>query len=153
MRPFYSLGARWAGGIALNDDLRVDSRYDLGEIIDKYETHAKFATAYYGFSNGLSNGWARRYSVGATYDDHQFTNAPDVDPALLLPDDRKLVYPWVAAEWVQDRFATTRNRDQIEKIEDYSLGWQFRAQVGFASSATGSDRDAVMLEGDRVDGL
>ena len=145
-RPFYSLGARWAGGFALNDDLRVDSRYDLGEIIDKYETHAKFATAHYGFSNGLSNGWARRYSVGATYDDHQFTNAPDVDPALLLPGDRKLVYPWVAAEWVQDRFETTRNRDQIEKIEDYSLGWQFRAQVGFAGPATGSDRQAVMLD-------
>ncbi len=124
----------------------MDSRYDLGEIIDKYETHAKFATAHYGFSNGLSNGWARRYSVGATYDDHQFTNAPDVDPALLLPGDRKLVYPWVAAEWVQDRFETTRNRDQIEKIEDYSLGWQFRAQVGFAGPATGSDRQAVMLD-------
>jgi outer membrane protein assembly factor BamA len=147
MRPFYSLDTRRAGGIALNDDLRVDSRYDLGEIIDRFETHAKFATAQWGFSNGLSNGWARRYSVGATYDDHVFADAPGFDPALLLPGNRKLVYPWAAAEWVQDRFATTRNRDQIEKIEDYSLGWQFRGQVGFASSSAGSDRNAVMLDG------
>jgi outer membrane protein assembly factor BamA len=146
-RPFYSLDTRRAGGVSLNDDLRVDSRYDLGEIIDQYETHAKFASAYWGFSSGLSNGWTRRYSVGATYDDHEFSNAPGVDPAMLLPGDRKLVYPWVATEWVQDRFATTRNRDQIEKTEDYSLGWQFRAQVGFASSSAGSDRNAVMLEG------
>jgi hypothetical protein len=71
------------GGRLASTTICVDSRYDLGEIIDKYETHAKFATAHYGFSNGLSNGWARAYSVGATYDDHQFTNAPDVDPALL----------------------------------------------------------------------
>lgn len=146
-RPFYSLDTRRAGGVAVTDDLRVDSRYDLGKIVDRFETHARSASAHWGFSNGLANDWARRYSFGVTYDDHEFDAAPGADPPLLLPADRKLVYPWVAAEWVQDRFATTRNRDQIEKIEDYSLGWKLRAQVGFASSATGSDRDAVMLEG------
>jgi len=146
-RPFYSLDTRRAGGVAVKDDVRVDSRYDLGKVIDNFETHAKFASAYWGFSNGLANDWARRYSLGVTYDDHQFADAPGGNPAVLLPGDRKLVYPWVAAEWVQDRFATTRNRDQIEKIEDYSLGWKLRAQLGFASSATGSDRNAVMLEG------
>jgi Omp85 superfamily domain len=145
-RPFYSLETTRAGGVAANDDLRVDSRYDLGKVIDKFETHAKLASAYWGFSNGLSNDWARRYSLGFTYDDHEFANAPGANPALLLPENRQLAYPWVAAEWVQDRFATTRNRDQIEKTEDYALGWKLRAQLGFASSATGSDRDAVMLE-------
>jgi outer membrane protein assembly factor BamA len=151
-RPFYSLDTRWAAGVAVNDDLRVDSRYALGKVVDRFETHARSATAHWGFSNGLSNDWARRYSIGVTYDDHQFADAPGADPALLLPQDRKLVYPWIAAEWVQDRFATTRNRDQIEKIEDYSLGWKLRAQVGFASSATGSDRNAVMLEGEASTG-
>ena len=146
-RPFYSLETQRAGGVSVNDDLRVDSRYDLGKVIDKFETHAKQASAYWGFSNGLTNDWARRYSVGVTYDEHQFNDAPGADPAQLLPDDRKLVYPWIAAEWVQDRFATTRNRDQIEKIEDYSLGWRLRAQVGYASSSFGSDRNAIMLEG------
>jgi hemolysin activation/secretion protein len=53
---------------------------------------------------------------------------------------------------VQDRFATTRNRDQIEKTEDYSLGWKLRAQVGFASSAAGSDRNAIMVEGKAATG-
>jgi len=146
-RPFYSLDTRRAGGVAVKDDVRVDSRYDLGKVIDNFETHAKFASAYWGFSNGLASDWARRYSLGVTYDDHQFADAPGGNPTVLLPGDRKLVYPWVAAEWVQDRFATTRNRDQIEKIEDYSLGWKLRAQLGFASSAAGSDRNAVMLEG------
>lgn len=147
VRPFYSLDTRRAGGVAINDDLRVDKRYDLGEVIDQYETRARFATAHWGFSDGLSNGWAKRYSFGVSYDEHEFADAPDVDPALLLPDNRKLVYPWVAAEWVQDRFAITRNRDQIEKTEDYSLGWKLRAQIGYSSTALGADRDAVMLEG------
>ena len=72
---------------------------------------------------------------------------PAPNPALLLPHDRKLVYPWIAAEWVQDRFATTRNRDQIEKTEDYSLGWKLRAQVGFASSSSARIATPSMLEG------
>jgi outer membrane protein assembly factor BamA len=146
-RPFYSLETLRAGGVSVKDNLRVDSRYDLGKVIDKFETHAQQASAYWGFSNGLTNDWARRYSVGVTYDEHAFDDAPGANPARLLPDDRKLVYPWIAAEWVQDRFATTLNRDQIEKIEDYSVGWKLRAQVGFASSSLGSDRNALMLEG------
>ena len=47
----------------------------------------------------------------------------------LLPADRTLVYPWIGAEWVEDSFHTARNRDQIEKTEDYSLGWHARAQL------------------------
>ena len=34
---------RWAGGVALLDDQRTDSRYDLGEIVDQFETHEKLA--------------------------------------------------------------------------------------------------------------
>jgi len=152
VRPFYSLDSRWAAGVELNDDLRTDSRYDLGHKIDEYQTHAKLVSAHWGFSRGLVDGWARRYSFGATYDDHEFANAPGADPSMLLPDDRKLVYPWVAAEWVQDRFATTRNRDQIGKTEDYPLGWNLRAQLGYASSAAGSDRDAFILNGSASSG-
>ena len=88
-----------------------------------------------------------------TLDEHAFSAAPGFDAPLLLPADRKLVYPWIGAEWVEDAFETARNRDQIEKTEDYSLGWRARAQVGFASSGFGSDRDAVMLSGGVAKGL
>jgi outer membrane protein assembly factor BamA len=147
IRPFYSLDSRWAAGFELKDDLRIDSRYDLGEKIDQYETHARQASIHWGVSDGLVNGWARRYSVGVTYDDHEFRDAPGFEKAALLPADRQLSYPWIAAEWVQDRFATTRNRDQLDRIEDYSLGWNLRAQLGYASSAAGSDRNAFIVGG------
>jgi outer membrane protein assembly factor BamA len=143
--PFYALDTRWAAGVALSDDQRTDSRYDLGEVIDEYQAHEKLASVYWGWSEGLLNGWARRYSVGLSYDDVAFEDAPEADPARLLPEDRRLVYPWFSVEWVQDEFRTARNRDQIEKTEDYSLGWRARAQLGYASSVLGSDRDAYML--------
>jgi outer membrane protein assembly factor BamA len=145
--PFYALDTRWAAGVGLADDRRTDSRYDLGEVIDQYQTRQKLASVYWGWSDGLRGDWVRRYSVGLSYDDHQFGAAPDEAAPRLLPDDRRLVYPWFSAEWVQDDFRTDRNRDQIEKTEDYSLGWRARAQLGYASTAIGSDRDAFMFVG------
>ena len=141
--PFYALDVRRAGGFGGFDDQRTDSRYDLGHIVDQFETREKQATAYFGISNGLKDDWATRWSAGVSYEDHQFAAAPDGLPPVLLPTPRTLVYPWVAAEWVQDDYHIARNRDQIEKTEDYSLGWRARVQVGFASQSFGSDREAV----------
>jgi len=145
--PFYALDTRWAAGMELLDDERTDSRYDLGEVIDQYQAHSKFTSIYWGRSEGLVSGWTRRYSVGFTFDENAFAPATGAATTRLLPDDRRLAYPWVAAEWVQDDFHTVRNRDQIEKTEDYSLGWRARAQLGFASAVTGSDREAFVIHG------
>ncbi|HUQ10835.1 MAG TPA: BamA/TamA family outer membrane protein [Steroidobacteraceae bacterium] len=152
-RPFYALDTRWAAGVSLLDDQRVDSRYDLGEIVDRFATRERRATIYFGGSGGLVDGWARRISAGLTIDEHSFQAVPGVDATQLLPSDRRLVYPWVGAEWVQDSFRTARNRDQIEKTEDYSLGWRASARLGFASAQFGSDRDAAMLSARLSKGL
>jgi outer membrane protein assembly factor BamA len=143
--PFYALDSRWAAGVALLDDQRTDSRYDLGEIIDQYQARERLTTIYWGHSPGLVGNWTRRVSMGLTYEDHAFEALPGESAPRLLPDDRRLVYPWVAAEWVENDFHTDRNRDQIEKTEDFSLGWRARAQMGFASTAAGSDRDALVF--------
>jgi hypothetical protein len=152
--PFYALGSRWAAGVSLLDDRRTDSRYDLGEAVDRFETREQRSTIYWGRSAGLKDGWARRLSVGLTVDNHEFGAVPGALAApVLLPADRKRVYPWIGAEWVQDDFRTARNRDQIEKTEDYSLGWHARAQIGYAAASFGSDRNAVMFAGGVSKGL
>jgi len=144
-RPFYALDTHWAAGVQLLDDERVDSRYDRGEIIDQFAAHDRRSSLFWGRSAGLTDGWTRRYLAGVTYEDHQFDPATGDYPTQLLPADRRFVYPWVGAEWVQDAFRTVRNRDQIERTEDYSLGWRAHAQLGFAGTGLGSDRDAFML--------
>jgi hypothetical protein len=151
--PFYSLDSRWAGGVSLLDDQRTDSRYDLGEVVDRFATNEKHATIYWGRSGGLRNDWVRRVTAGFSFDDFAFGAAPDLAAPALLPGDRRLAYPWVGVEWVEDEYFTARNRDQIEKTEDYSLGWRFRAQLGYAATAFGSDRDAMIMSGGLSKGL
>jgi outer membrane protein assembly factor BamA len=145
-RPFYALDTRWAAGVSARDDTRVDSQYDLGHIVNQFRTHEKLTTLYGGWSAGLNEiGMTHRWTAGVTLDDNQFDLAPGLLQSNLIPADRKLVYPWIGYEWLQDRFFKARNRDQIEKTEDFNLGWRFNTRVGFASSAFGSDRDAVIL--------
>jgi outer membrane protein assembly factor BamA len=151
--PFYALDAHRAGGLLLRDDRRTDSRYDRGAIVDRYATAAKFASTYGGFSAGLHDGWTRRWSMGFTYDAVAFQPVAAAAGTALLPPDRKLVYPWLSAEWLEDDFRKDRNRDQIDKTEDYTLGWHLRTQAGYASSALGSDRDAIVFNAKLAKGL
>lgn len=143
-RPFYALDTRRAAGINLLDREQVNSLYDLGKVVDKFREQHKFAEAYWGWSSGLQNGWARRWSVGATFDQRTFDAARDwVNP--LVPPDRKFVYPWIGFELVQDDYSKYRNHDQIGRTEDFYLGTRINARVGWASASFGSNRNAMLF--------
>jgi outer membrane protein assembly factor BamA len=144
--PFYALDTRWATGFGAKDDERTDSLYDLGKIRDQFGVRQKNVTAYGGWSRGLQDGWTQRLSWGATYDESRFQSiVGETGPTQLVPPDRKLVYPWIGYEWVQDEYEKTRNRDQIEKTEDFLLGLHAHVQLGYATTSLGSDRDAWMF--------
>jgi hypothetical protein len=144
--PFYALDTRWATGFTANRDERVDSRYNLGEVSDQFGVTARNATVYGGWSKGLQEGWVSRLTVGLTYDESRFASiVGETGPTTLLPPDRKLVYPWIGYEWIQDEFEKTHNRDQIEKTEDFLLGLHAHTRLGYAASSLGSDRNAWIL--------
>ncbi|MEP7242571.1 MAG: hypothetical protein ABI885_02685 [Gammaproteobacteria bacterium] len=144
--PFYALDTQRAVGLSGVKDQRVDSLYDLGEVTDQYGVQQRRATLYGGWSSGLRNGWVRRITAGFTYDDSQFMRVVgETGPTTLLPRDRKLSYPWLGYEWIQDDFEKARNRDQIEKTEDVQLGLRAKVQAGYAAASFGSDRNAVVF--------
>ena len=144
---FYALDTRWAAGGSVLADERIDSRYDRGEVVDEYQVRQKAATVYGGWSKGLIGGEALRWRVGYTYDYRQFDAVPGSKLPSDVPPDRKLAYPWVSAEWIQDDFREARNRDQIERTEDFAYGWRARGRIGYASTGFGADRDAVVFDG------
>ncbi len=142
-RPFYSLETRHAGGITLNDTTEDDSLYDLGQEVDKFADHTRFFQAYGGFSQGLVDGWTRRYSAGLTYDEHDFSDSSLWTGPTLLPQNRRFVYPWLRLDLVQDQWVKMHNHDQIGRTEDFDMGAYATAQVGWADTAFGSLQDAL----------
>lgn len=144
VRPFYALDARWsAGAHALNDDGR-DALYMLGDESAEYHRDRKLFTAFVGWSKGLRDGWARRWTAGVVYDDNQFSAVPVPTLPSAIPADRKLVYPFLGFELLQDEFEITSNRDQIGRREDFLLGARITGSIGWATESFGADRDALL---------
>jgi outer membrane protein assembly factor BamA len=150
-RPFYALDSRWSARLALQQDETVDSVYRLGERVAGYDRQADFAELSYGRSDGLLNGWTRRTTFGLRREHADFGIAPDEPAPGVMPEDRRLDYPFLRFEGVQDDFETTRNRDQISRTEDERFGLRYALEVGWSTPALGADRDALLLhaEGSR----
>ncbi len=144
-RPFYALDSRWTSALSIVRNDRTESLYDLGEALDQHRVNTRFASLFWGWSHGLENGWVKRWTIGATFDENRFAAIAGDSPKGFIPDDRRLVYPWIGFELVQDHFHKLRNRDQIGRTEDFYLGTRFSALLGFASESYGSDRNALMF--------
>lgn len=146
VRPFYALDTRWtAGGAALDDDRRT-ALYRLGEEAAEYQHEQRYFSAFYGWSKGLDESFARRWTVGVVHDENLFSAVPDPSLPLLQPADRKLGYVFAKFELVQDAFATSKNRDQIGRTEDFQMGSHVSATLGWSDTALGADRDALIYE-------
>ena len=144
VRPFFELDARYSAGATILDDTREVSFYDLGNEAAEYAVDRIQHTAFFGWSAGLRNGWVRRWSGGLVYDDNQFSPTLDGTLPALLPDDRKLVYPFIGVELLEDRFESTSNRDQIDRTEDFFMGTRLWASVGYATEDFGADRESLV---------
>jgi outer membrane protein assembly factor BamA len=144
-QPFYALNTRWATGVYGINDLQVDSLYDRGQIIDKFQDLHQGAQVYGGWSSGVQNGWVRRWSSGFTYDEHNFAPVTWGGPSVV-PQDRRFLYPFVQFDLVQDDYVRLWNHDQIGRTEDFYLGTSFDARVGYADEVLGSSSSALIFQ-------
>lgn len=151
-RPFYALDTRWAAGGRAEAGDRVDPLYLRGDLTEEFGEHYRFAELNGGWSSGLRDGWVRRWSAGFTFDDHRFSQLPG-RPVEVLPLDRKLVYPWVGFEAIEDAFETLKNHDQIARTEDFFLGTRWRARIGYATTGLGADRNALIYSASAERGI
>lgn len=144
IRPFYALDTRWSAGGWLVDDDRRSALYVLGEEAAEYQHKRDYVSAFGGWSKGLQNDWVRRWTAGIVHDDNRFS--PVVTPTLpaVIPEDRRLVYPFIGLEVVENEFETSRNRDQIGKTEDFFMGSRLSASLGWSDESLGADRDALI---------
>jgi outer membrane protein assembly factor BamA len=147
IRPFYQLDARWTAGTILYDDDRREALYELGNEAAEYQHERDYYSAFYGWSKGLRNGRARRWTAGFVYDDNRFAEVVNGTLPAKIPPDRKLVYPFLGFESVEDQFETSVNRDQINQTEDFMMGTRVSAVLGWSDTSMGADRDALLYSG------
>ncbi len=144
-RPFYELDARWSLGGSVRDERRVDSMYDLGEEVDEFRHDLRSFTLQGGWSRGAVERHAQRWLVGITEEQDRFFPTPDTPQPLLLPEDRKLVYPWIGWQSIRDDYREMTELNDMGRTEDISLGLNLLATLGYAAERFGSDRDAWLL--------
>ena len=145
VRPFYALDSRGSGGGWISIDDRRTALYQLGDEAAEYRHQRDYVTGFGGWSAGLRDGWVRRWSAGYVFDDNRFSEAVDATLPAVIPEDRKLVYPFLGLEVLQDAFSTTSNTNQIGRTEDFYMGTRFTASLGWADESFGADRDALIV--------
>lgn len=72
---------------------------------------------------------------------------PPPEGTVDLPDDRKLVYPWIGLESVGDSYQEAHSLDQMGRTEDLELGYRYRLRLGYAAEAFGANHDAAIFDG------
>ena len=152
-QPFYALDTHWAAGVYGLNDLQTDSLWDRGQIIDQFRDLHQGAQIYGGWSQGLQNGWVRRWSVGFAYDEHRFSPLSTWTGATAIPADRRFLYPWVQFDLVQDDFRRLFNHDQIARTEDFYLGTSASVRVGYAPESLGSSSSALIFQSNASTGF
>ena len=144
IRPFYALDTRWSAGITAFDDDRRTAFYDLGNEAAEFQHDRERFSLFGGWSSGLRGGWVKRYTAGMVYDDNVFSAVENGSLPAFVPANRKLAYPFIGIDLLEDQFETASNRQQIAKTEDFFTGTRLSASLGLASQDTGADRDAII---------
>ncbi|MGH8496516.1 MAG: hypothetical protein ACREVN_10325 [Gammaproteobacteria bacterium] len=144
-RPFYAMDARNSGGFSWLDENRIDPLYDRGDVVEEFRHELELTRVFFGLSEGLKDGWVHRWTFGMGREIDEFSFAPSDTPATVLPEDRKLIYPFIGFQVLEDKFEETMNLDQIGRTEDFFLGTGFSMELGFAGEAFGSDRNAMLF--------
>jgi hypothetical protein len=154
IRPFYSLDAPWSTRIiALSYD-RTVSRYNLGNIVDQFNDNESSYELSGGVSNGLIDGWTKRFTFGMRYDRSIFLpTRGTATPALQLPPERTLSYPFVGFDFLQDEYTRVGDENEIGRTEDLYFGSEIAGEVGYSNEAYGADRNAIMLTAKALRGI
>lgn len=145
-QPFYSLDSPWTSTVKAIQYDRTVSRYNLGDIVDQFKRDETYYEVSGGLSSGLMDGWVRRIYAGMRYDENVFAQVAGTSmPAAILPPNRTLSYPFIAAELVQDDFRKVGDQNQIGRTEDLYFGTRLYAEIGYSGTSFGANQNDLLF--------
>lgn len=143
--PFYSLDSKRAWDIRIERVERTETQYLKGEKVTEIDRKIDEYQMSYGVSRGLVGKVTNRWLAGYTYLDDSFSPG-DALPAPVMPTTgKRLSYPFLHYQSLEDDFTTAFNIDQIYRTEDLHLGHNFNFRIGYAATEFGSDSDRAVL--------
>lgn len=144
-KPFYALSTEWAGGLYSEDLVLRDIIRYRDEEINEYHHFSRYNNVYLGKGVDITNEYTQRWLTGFSHEEHEFTSVEET--LLEIPLNRKIVYPWVEYQFVENRYGVFKNIRQIQRPEDIGLGQNVRLRVGYASKGMDNDDDVVRVIG------
>ena len=132
-QPFFAFDTRRAWDLRAQKSTTTRRLYRRGEEIASFGFDYKLVQASVGWSDGLVDGFARRFNIGFTVDEQR------IEPikGLSSVKDRAFAYPWVAFERIEDEYAKTRNLNRVQTTEDVFLGSEVNGLLGYSPRGDG----------------
>ena len=138
---FAGFHTKTAYNIGFNEESRNDTLFQNDQDQSIYGHDVSFKEASYSWLNFNSDSRLLRYRLGVTQDKDTFSSlsiaAGDelATPPLttVIPEDRDLLYPWLAFEYIEKDFRKLTNVHLITQIEDFNHGWQLNSRLGIGN--------------------
>jgi len=144
--PFYSLASTYSYGAEYNNEKRIDSIYHNTDISSEFEHKIQQTSLFFGHSRGYQNNKSVRWRYGLTIEEDNFSTKALHNPLDIQPRDRKVVYPWVSIESLEDKFIKLQNYRSIKRTEDINLGRYYTAQLGYSDESLSQEPSQILVK-------
>ncbi len=136
--PFYSLNTPWAAGLLAQDISEVNTIRSRGDIINEFRHQIMRQEIYFGSAFRVDSKATERWYVGMSKEEDRFYEIPETE--MGIPENRRMVYPWVGYEYIENHYGVYRNLNQIQRTEDLPLGVRGNVRLGYGGkSLDGAD--------------
>jgi len=138
---FAGFHTKTAYHLGFNDEFRNDTLFQNGQDQSIFGHDIDFKEASYAWLNFNDDSRLLRYRLGITQDKDTFSQVSTEDssdssnPPLtnVQPEDRDLLYPWLAFEYIEKDFRKLTNIHLITQIEDFNHGWYLSSRLGIGN--------------------
>jgi hypothetical protein len=138
---FAGFHTKTAYHLGFNDESRNDTLFQNGQDQSIFGHDVNFKEASYAWLDFNDDNRLLRYRLGITQDKNTFSevspedsNDPSNPPLTnIQPEDRDLLYPWFAFEYIEKDFRKLTNIHLITQIEDFNHGWYLNSRFGIGN--------------------
>jgi hypothetical protein len=140
-KMFAGFHTKTAYHLGFNEESRNDTLFQNDQDQSIFDHDISFKEASYAWLNFNSDSRLLRYRLGITQEKDSFSElsseqSSDLSSPPLTnvkPEDRYLLYPWFAFEYIEKDFRKLTNVHLITQIEDFNHGWQLNSRLGIGN--------------------